>query len=185
MNLACGPSREIEELLSHNMLADKNVIFDCYDNDERALEYAKTLLKPYSNVNFILENVIRLAATKHIISKVKKRYDAIYATGLFDYLSSKIATRLIENLKLLLKIDGIIFISNVHDRYSNPSVHYMEWAGDWNLVYRDEEELKKLFIDAGFRNNELKMQYEQQGIMQYIIATDTHNSNKEKPFNEF
>lgn len=179
MNLACGSCRDMQELLSHNMLTNKNVIFDCYDNDERALEYAKALLKLYSNVNFIQENVIRLAATKRIALKVRKIYDAIYATGLFDYLSDRIATKLIENLKLLLRAGGILIISNVRDRYNNPSVHYMEWAGDWHLVYRDDEEFKKLFIEAGFKNNELRIQYEQQGIMQYIIATNTSSSNTE------
>lgn len=186
MNLACGSCREILELLSDNALTNKNVIFDCYDNDEHALQYAKDLLKPYlNNINFIQENAIRLAATKNIIVKVKKMYDAIYATGLFDYLNNRIAARLIENLKLLLRVDGVLIVSNVRDRYNNPSVHYMEWAGDWNLIYRDGEEFKKIFIDAGFRNEELKVQYEQQGIMQYIIATNPRNTNTEKLLNEF
>lgn len=180
MSLACGSCREIQELLSHNMLANKEAVFDCYDNDERALEYAKNLLQPFSNINFINENVLRLAATKHITSKIEKRYDIIYATGLSDYLNNKVATRLIENLRALLKMDGILAISNVRDKYSNPSVHYMEWAGDWNLFYRDDDELKKIFIDAGFRNDELKMRYEQQGIMLYIIATNTRDLNNGK-----
>ena len=48
----------------------------------------------------------------------------------------------------------------------------MEWVGDWNLVYRNEEEFKKLFIDSGFKEENLKIQYEQQGIMQYMVATN-------------
>jgi len=161
MSLACGSCRDIQELLSNNMFPSKEVTFDCYDNDERALEYAKTLLKPFSNVNFIKENVLRLAAAKDITSKIEKKYDIIYATGLFDYLNNKISMRLIENLRILLKLDGVLAISNVRDKYSNPSVHYMEWVGDWNLVYRDDEE---------FKNNELKISFEQQGIMIYVIA---------------
>jgi len=47
----------------------------------------------------------------------------------------------------------------------------MEWAGDWNLVYRDEEEFKCIFKEAGFTDDQLKIQYEQQGIMQYMIAS--------------
>jgi len=184
MNLACGSCRDMQELLSHNMLSGKEVIFDCYDNEDRALDYAKSILKPYSNINYIKENVIRLAATKHITSKVEKRYDLIYSTGLFDYLNNKIAIRLIENLRSLLKIDAILIISNVRNKYSNPSVHYMEWAGEWNLVYRSDGELKKIFIEAGFRNDELKTQYEQQGIMLYIIAHNTRDPNNKSTLNE-
>ncbi|MCQ9206784.1 MAG: methyltransferase domain-containing protein [Omnitrophica bacterium] len=185
MNLACGSCREILELLSQNSLPNKNITFDCYDNDERALEYAKNSLKKYSNINFIKENALRLSATKQITLRIKKKYDIVYTTGLFDYLNNRIAARLIENLKILLKINGILVVANVRDKYSNPSVHYMEWAGDWNLIYRSGDEFKKLFLNAGFKNDDLHIRYEQQGIMQYIIATNTRNSNNESLSDEF
>ncbi len=185
MSLACGPCRDIQELLSHNMLSGKEVVFDCYDNEEHALEYAKNLLKSFSNINFTRENILRLAAAKHIASKIERRYDIIYSTGLFDYLNNKVATRLIENLRTLLKIDGILVVSNVRDKYSNPSAHYMEWAGEWSLFYRDDDEFKKCFTDAGFSSNELKMHYEQQGIMLYVTATNARDLNIKKSFNEF
>ena len=185
MSLACGSCRDIQEMLLNNMVSNKNTIFDCYDHEENALEYAKGLLASFSNINFIQENALRLAATKHITSKVKKRYDIIYATGLLDYLNDRITIRLIANLRRLLRIDGILIISNVRDKYSNPDAHYMEWTGDWNLIYRDDNEFKKLFLDAGFVNNELKMQYEQQGIIQYMIATNSKDLNTESPLNEF
>ena len=180
LNLACGSCRDILEMLSHNMINAK-VIFDCIDNDKHAISYAKTLLKAYSNVNFTRENVLRLAATKNIMGKIKQKYDIIYATGLFDYLNDRVATKLIENMKALSKSEGILAISNVRDKYSNPSVHYMEWAGDWSLIYRDDDEFKKLFLEAGYKNDEIKMQHEQQGIMVYIIATHIHGTNSEMP----
>lgn len=185
MSLACGPCRDILEMLSTKIAPVESVIFDCYDHDARALEYAKELLKPFSNVNFIVENVLRMAATKHIALNIKKRYDIIYSTGLFDYLNDKILTRLIANLKTLLKIDGVLLVSNVRDKYSNPSSHYMEWTGDWDLIYRDDEEFKDLFIQGGFQKSEIKLQYEQQGIMQYIIAINTRDSNSNNLTNEF
>ena len=77
---------------------------------------------------------------------------------------------MIENLKKLLKPKGVMAISNVRDKYSNPSVHYMEWMGDWNLIYRNDENFKQIFRDAGFTENNINIQYEQQGILQYIIA---------------
>jgi len=177
LNLACGPCRDILELLSYDMIDVKNIEFDCIDNDEHALEYAKTLLKAYTNINFIRENILRLAAVKNITTKIKHKYDIIYSTGLFDYLPDKIAMKLIENMRILLKHKGMLVISTVRNKYSNPSVHYMEWAGDWNLIYRDDDEFRKLFLDAGFKNDELKIQYEQQGIMVYILARSMHNSS--------
>ena len=170
MNLASGPCREIREIFAEERQLANKAIFDCYDSDERAIAYAKDLLSSYPNVNFFKQNATRIALKKDINLMINKKYDFIYSTGLFDYFSERIATSLVSNLRKLLKPQGTMAIANVRDKYSNPSVHFMEWAGDWNLVYRDDESFKKIFIDAGFKNDEIETQYEQQGIMLYIIA---------------
>lgn len=171
MNLGCGPCRDLQELFMAHSLSDGRIIFDCYDHDERAITYAKSLLGNNPNVNFIKENALRFAATKKINSIIDKKYDLIYVMGVLDYFNHRISVRLISNLKKLLNKNGVIAISNVRDRYSNPSIHCMEWVGDWILIYRTEEEFEKIFLEAGFKKDKLKIQYEQQGIMQYIIAT--------------
>jgi excisionase family DNA binding protein len=172
MNFASGPCREALEILTAEELTNKNLIFDCYDHEKKAIEYAEKLLNGNQKVNFIKENALRIAATQDINQRIKEKYDMIYATGLFDYFSSKISIKLITNLSRLLNPNGVLVISSVRDKYSNPSVHYMEWVGDWRLIYRNEEEFKKLFIDSGFKEGDLRVRYEQQGIMQYIIATN-------------
>jgi len=172
MVLASGSCRELKELFITKSLLNEDVIFDCYDNEDKAIEFAKNLLGNVSNVNFIKENALRLAATKDVRSMINKKYDFIYSTGLFDYFNYKISTRLIKNLKKLLKAKGSLAIANVRDKFSNPSVHFMEWVGDWNLIYRTEEEFMKTFLDAGFKEDELKTQYEQQGVMQYVVGSD-------------
>ena len=175
MNLASGPAREIKELLETDSERHfSKVIFDCYDFDIRAINYTKQLLNNVSNVNFFQKNAIRLALKKDIKQEIPREYDLIYSTGLFDYLDERVATRLVANLKKLLKKNGavVILISNVRDKYSNPSICWMEWAGDWNLIYRTEDEFKKIFLEAGFKEDKIEIQYEQQGIMQYIIASN-------------
>jgi len=172
MNLAAGSAREVKEILSDNTLPNKKVSFDCYDYENKAIEFAKTLLNDVTNVSFVKKNALRMAATKKIESNIGDKYDIIYATGLFDYLTHKVSSRLVHNIKKILKTNGILAISNVRDKYSNPSVHFMEWVGDWNLIYRTDEEFKKIFLDAGFKEDELTTQYEQQGIMQYIFASN-------------
>jgi len=172
MVLASGPCREIREMLSQESELFTNVVFDCYDNDKNAIEFAQTLFTDVTNVNFFKENAVRIAFRKDIHSLIDQKYDIIYSTGLFDYFDEKLATRLIENLRKLLNPDGALLISDVRDKYSNPSVHFMEWVGEWELVYRDDENFRKIFINAGFKENEIEPQYEQQGILQYITATN-------------
>lgn len=175
MDLASGPCRELHEILCLDAHLCKEVIFDCYDNDYRAIEYARNLLSGYHNINFIKENAVRIALKNNISSLIDKEYDFIYATGLFDYFGERLGIALVRNLKKILKPNGIIAISTMRDKYSNPSVHYMEWVGDWNLIYRNDEEFKKIFLEAGARREELRIQYEQQGIMQYIIASNKNS----------
>ncbi len=172
MDLGSGPCREIKEMLFENGDLFKDVIFDCYDNDQASIEFAKTALSRFSNVNFFKENALRIAFRKDISSLIDKKYDIIYSTGLFDYFEEKLATRIIENLRKLLNPEGILLISDVRDKYSNSSVHFMEWVGDWSLVYRDDESFRNIFIAAGFKKSDMNFHYEQQGILQYVIAVN-------------
>jgi len=171
MDLASGPGRELKELLSLNPKLYNNVVIDCYDHDNRAINYAKKLLSGHSHINFIKENALRIAFKKDIAQIIDKKYDLIYSTGLFDYFNERIGIGLIKNLRKILSTNGILAVSTMLDKYSNPSVHYMEWAADWNLIYRNEDEFKRIFIEGEFSEDALRIQYEQQGIMQYIIAT--------------
>ena len=171
MNLASGACREIKELLEENPKIKNHVSFDCYDTEEDAHAYAKKLIgNKDQNINFFLENALRIAGTQNIYQKINKKYDIIYSIGLFDYLNYKLSVRLLKNLRKILKNNGVMLIADVRDRYLNPSVFYMEWAGDWNLIYRSDEEFRQVFIDAGFKEKDLKTTYEQQGIIQYIKA---------------
>lgn len=171
MNLASGPAREIKELLEVN--SEKlfsEVIFDCYDFDVRAIDYAKKLLNNRGNINFFQKNAIRLALKKDIKEEIAHDYDLIYSTGLFDYLDERLAVRLVANLKKLLKRGGIMVISNARDKYSNSSAGWMEWVAEWYLIYRTEDEFKKIFLDAGISIKDLQIVSQQSKVMQYCFV---------------
>lgn len=169
MNLACGPAREIKELLNYESLFS-DIVFDCYDIDVRAISYAKQLLNNPSNVNFFQKNAIRLALKKNIEAEIPHKYDLIYSTGLFDYLDARIAARLVSNLRKLLKNDGILLISNVGSKYNDSSSIWMEWIGEWYLIYRTEAEFAKIFIDAGFIPKSVEILWQPNKVMQYCLA---------------
>ena len=171
MDLASGPCRDIFEILSNPSLKIDNVKFHCYENDLRAIDYAGRLINDDRRVEFYQQNAVRIALKKDLEVSLQHRYDLVYSSGLFDYLDARISVRLIKNLRNLLKEGGQLVISDVRDKFSNPSVHFMEWVGDWNLIYQDDDNFRQLFVEAGFSQNDLKFDFEQQGIMQYVIAT--------------
>ncbi|MDP3921095.1 MAG: class I SAM-dependent methyltransferase [Candidatus Omnitrophota bacterium] len=171
MNLASGPCRDVLEILSDPAVRNKNVAFQCADQDLHAIDYASKLLNHDPRVKFVRQNAVRIALKKDIESAMEGGYDAIYTMGLFDYLDSRVSVKLIQNLRKLLKPGGILVIWDVRDKFSNPSVHFMEWVGDWNLTYRDDDEFRSFFVQSGFRPEDLEVGFEQQGIIQYVIGT--------------
>jgi len=173
MVLASGPCREIYEALRHPVTNKRNVIFHCYDSDEKAHEYAKNLLSDDARTVFFKQNAVRIALKKDITKSFEGGYDLIYSTGLFDYLDYRVSVRLISNLKKLLNKSGVLAISDVHDKFSNPSIYFMEWVADWNLIYRSSDDFRNIFLDSDFKVEDLTYRYEQQGLMQYIIARNS------------
>jgi hypothetical protein len=170
MNLASGPAREIKELLEVYPSIFSKAIFDCYELDDNAISYASQLLNNAPNVNFYKKNAIKLALRKDVTREIEQKYDLVYSTGLFDYLDERIASKLIANLKSVLKDDGMMCISNYADKYSNSSAYLMEWVAEWNLIYRTEKEFKQLFINAGFAPSQLTIVRQKSRVMHYCIA---------------
>lgn len=76
-------------------------------------------------------------------------------------------------MKKILKKDGFLIVSNVRDKFSNPTFYFMEWVVDWSLVYRTDQVFKNIFVKAGFSEEDIEVRYEQQGVLQYIKA---HNN---------
>jgi len=172
MNLGSGSAREIKELLANDSegLFSK-VTFDCYDFDIRAINYAQQLLNNVSNVNFFQKNAVRLALKKDITHEVRYDYDLIYSSGLFDYLDERVAVRLIANLRKLLKREGKMVIANFGNKYNNSSAGLMEWATEWYLIYRDEDNFTKIFIDAGFSPTDFRIISQKDNVVLHCVTS--------------
>ncbi len=173
LDLASGPCTDIVEMFEETPEVRKDLTVDCLDHDQHSIDYAqkKIVSKPYeSQVRFFQKNAIKLALAKNIKNYISEKYDLVFSTGLFDYLDEKISTRLIHNLKELLTPGGMLIISNYRDKWSNASRHFMEWGGDWELVYRTEDDFQKVFLDAGFSKKQLSLEYEPLKVMQYCFA---------------
>jgi len=170
MDLASGPCRELKELFDEYPNEMKKVKVDCYDFDDHAIAYAKNLMCGIEGVQFFKKNALRMAIKKNIKDDIPYEYDFIFSTGLFDYLNERVATKLVTNLKKVLRKDGVMCISNYGDKEKNPWAHLMEWVCEWDLIYRTEDEFKDLFVNAGFSQNNIEIQYEPLEIMQYCLA---------------
>jgi hypothetical protein len=135
LSLACGHLREAE-----HAKVIKTASFDTFvamDQDRQSIKVVQRE-KASLKITPVVGSVASLIRGKEALEE----FDLIYAAGLFDYLSDGIATKLIEKMYGMLSHNGIVIIANF-----TPNSHgrgYMEAFMDWNLIYRDEDELRTL-----------------------------------------
>lgn len=149
MNVGCGPALEIQRYIRDNPLASQTAI-NLIDFNEETIEYAKLKIseavqeskhKPVTS--FIQKSIDDLLREAHQKDNSNVRsYDMVYCAGLFDYFSNQVCKRLVQLFYSWLRPGGLLTVTNVDP--SNPVRYQMEYLLEWNLVYRDEAEMRKL-----------------------------------------
>lgn len=84
------------------------------------------------------------------VSLIKNRvqvgkFDLVYSTGLFDYLSETVGRRLVSTLFSMLNPGGQLIIANYMPAIRD--IGYMEAFMDWNLIYRTRRDMVNLTTD--------------------------------------
>ncbi len=153
--LGSGPATDVYEFLTKN--PQSNLKFDLVDGDAKAVEYAKSK-KEYqkfeNNLNFINRNALRIDLTD--------KYSFIWSAGMFDYLKDKHFTYTLKKYYNCLEPDGEMIIGNFAK--NNPSQKYMEIVGRWYLLYRSEEELINLSLEAEIDRSKREIDKETLGV---------------------
>lgn len=148
-SVACGPAREIIELLIEDRI-DKSVHFTCLDIEKKALDYIQNEISkiPISKRKFIEielqhKNIVSLIKESHRQIDDDKKYNFIYVSGLFDYLSLRLSIKIVDALYNLLKHGGELVVCNADAENMRHRVYY-EMLGEWELLYKTKEEIVSL-----------------------------------------
>lgn len=167
MNLACGPCRELFDLIGQGGYSEKiNAL--CIDIDAEALQYANQQVNTFDHraaLRFMRENVIKWA-----IGRIKQDFgpqDIIYSSGLCDYLDQRVIAALIRRCYEHLKPGGALIIGNFAP--ANPDRLLMDQLMYWRLIYRDEAQLSALFDDSPFRGK-VEIVSEEEGVNLFAVA---------------
>jgi extracellular factor (EF) 3-hydroxypalmitic acid methyl ester biosynthesis protein len=152
-NLACGPAMEVQRFLRECEESDLAEI-DLLDFNSETLEYTRERIQEArmsggreTPVRYFQRSVHQLlrAATQGGEEEFTN-YDIVYCAGLFDYLSQRVCKRLVDLFCTMVRPGGIVIVTNVAQ--SNPRKAWMEYVMEWNLIYRDENEMKDLVPDG-------------------------------------
>lgn len=147
LSVASGPALEVQTFLTNKSFPKgKTVEFHFIDQDEEALKHAqKEILSLERFVKSGYKFEFHNLAIKNILGRgiPNPGFDLIYSAGLFDYFTDPVATAAGHVFFKALNEDGITIIGNFSK--SNPNIPFMELVLDWHLIYRDDEDLLKLF----------------------------------------
>jgi extracellular factor (EF) 3-hydroxypalmitic acid methyl ester biosynthesis protein len=148
LNVGCGPAIEIRRFIAEDPNPE-SVAFTLMDFSEPTLEYTRGKIEEAARaankqvaVEFVNESVHQLLkrATKQDDVLDNATFDFVYCAGLFDYLSDKVCSRLLQYFVQRTRPGGRVMVTNVHA--VNPQRNVMEHLLEWHLIYRDEAGLE-------------------------------------------
>jgi len=134
LSVACGHLREIEW---SRAAREGQITITALDQDRESLGVIDREYGRYgvSIVPGTIGDVLRRAMRFRDL-------DLVYASGLFDYLQQPLARALVDAMFRMLAPGGRLLIANFTPDTSDAA--WMETFMDWQLVYRDEEQMLAL-----------------------------------------
>ena len=158
-------SGHLRELAYIENASEKINRFVCIDQDEKSNQVVR---QTYVNHNFleIIDDSISYIYKRRLENQ---EFDFIYSTGLFDYLNDKLASRMIEILYGNLQEGGQMIIPNFLKGITEKA--YMETFMKWNLIYRNEEDMRILCSSLEIPSSQKEIDYDDMRKVIYLKIT--------------
>ena len=94
--------------------------------------------------------------------------DFLVCTGLFDYLEDEPAAIMLRCFWEQLAPGGSLLVGNFAPH--NPTRAYMEWIGNWYLIYRTAEQMHELAARAGIPADQVTIGCERLGVDLFLAG---------------
>lgn len=167
-SVGSGPAIDVERALQQLTATERhNVRVTLMDMDPAALEHAQGRLQPLldaGQLDCVRENLFRMAERDGPGGQMEP-VDFLVCSGLFDYLDDQAAVAMLSEFDRLLSPGGEMIVFNFGP--ANTSRDYMEWIGNWYLIYRDARSMIDLAKDAWFDNHRVTVAAEETGADLY------------------
>jgi hypothetical protein len=175
LSVAAGPAQEVYEVLLERDGLSRPLEIVLYDQDKRALSFCYERLKRVVSSRWTgqvtlvhLHDSIKNLLFGAEVFDGQGAFDAIYSSGLFDYLQEATANSLTERLWELVGQEGTLYIGNMAP--DNPSRWIMELHLDWFLVYRVRSEMLG-FARAAAPDARIEIVEEATGVNPFVALT--------------
>ena len=138
LSIASGHCREAQ--ISSAAINHELGKYVALDSDEKSIAVLDQT-KDAFGITPVHASIVDLIKGKYDLGK----FDLIYSSGLYDYLSTNIAKRLTGVLYKMLDPDGQLILFNIEPDYKE--IGYIESYMNWEMIGRNEEDLLDLLSE--------------------------------------
>lgn len=172
VSVGSGSGEDVRRAAAQLSAADRERLHvTLFDIDPDALEFATERIAPLLPASHLIarrENLFRLPRHRQINAELAGTSHLVYCTGLFDYLNVEDGAALLRTMWNWLTPGGETLAFNF--TLPNPTRTYMEWIGNWYLIYRTREELAELAAVAGIPSSVVSVDAEAAGVNLFMQA---------------
>ena len=170
VSIGSGPGIDLEQAALRLALDDRRRLrFTLVDIDEHALDAARlrleTVVAP-EQVRTSRENLARLARGRRGAELIAE-CDFLMCSGLFDYLEEPEAVAMLRLFAAALRPGGALYVGNFAPHCTTRA--YMEWIGNWYLIYRTTEDLRRLAVTAELPSGATQIVAERTGADLFLV----------------
>ena len=159
-SLACGPAQELFDVF--DQLEDTGQLkASCLDIDMQALAFVSEKRDKHrlqNRIRLIEANLVYLALGRHKLDLSDQ--DLIYSIGLIDYFNDELVVKLLNWIYDRLRPGGKVIVGNIHTPNSWKAI--MDYLLDWKLIYRNEEDMDRLFSNSAFGRPPTRIRFEEE-----------------------
>lgn len=140
------------------------------DLDDDALRFAAQGLSQFLSADQVSshrDNLYRLPQ-KPRSAAMFNASDFVICSGFFDYLEAPAAAAMLRLFWNGLAPDGMMLVGNFG--LHNATRAFMEWLGNWYLLYRTAEEMAQLALDAEIPADLFRVGAERLGVVLFLHA---------------
>ena len=158
-SVASGPSEEIFNVYEILGKEDrKRLKAVAVDRDKRACASVDDRIYELGLSQHFSTHAFNILKPDHSL----KDQDLVYSMGLIDYFKDRATVKIINTLHAMLKPGGEAIVGNFHE--SCGSRLFLDYLLDWPLIYRDEEDMHRLFSQSNFNGHKFAVDFEGESI---------------------
>ena len=145
LSVGCGSAREVTELLESGAVLE-GVKYSALDFEDRALDFLKNKIdsinpgKNNFSIQYYKYNIKELIKNTDVLKHIGEN-DLIYLSGVLDYMTDDIATKIIKSLIEILPPKGRLIAFNISDENDGQRGFY-EFFGGWYMYHRKKQDIE-------------------------------------------